>query len=82
MAMTTVLTYTRESHLGPWARRMRMSLHMSQQELADIVGVSEEEVDLFEHSLPITLDVKCKLLRELYAAKAPKNIGYQPHLPL
>jgi len=55
---------------------------MTRQELADIVGVSEEEVDLFEHSLPITLDVKQKLLRELYAAKAPKSIGYQSRLSL
>lgn len=77
--MTTVVTFARESSIGPWARRVRTSSQLTQQELADIVGVSKEDVDLFEHNLPIPLDIKLKLLKKLYAAKSASK--YQYRLP-
>ena len=78
--MTTVVTFARESSIGPWARTVRMFLQLTQQELADIVGVSKEDVDLFEHNLPIPLDIKLKLLKKLYAAKNASK--YQYRLPI
>lgn len=68
--MVKVITYTRESSIGPWARRMRMTLHMTQQELADMCGVSKEDVDSFEHNLPVRLDTKSKLLKQLRAERS------------
>ena len=70
--MTAVVTFDREASLGFKARRLRVSLLVTQQELADIAGVSQEEVDLFEHNLPVQLDAKRKLLRELWARRAGK----------
>jgi transcriptional regulator with XRE-family HTH domain len=69
--MAKVITVTRESP-GALARRVRISLHLTQQELADITGVSRDEVDLFERSLPVPLDVKRRLLKELWARKASR----------
>ena len=68
--MTAVLTFTRESLLGFKSRKLRISMHISQQELADMAGVSLEAVDLFEHNLPLALDYKRRILRELWAKKA------------
>lgn len=68
--MTAVLTFTRESLLGFKARKLRIAQHISQQELADMAGVSLEAVDLFEHNLPLPLDNKRRILRELWAKKA------------
>jgi transcriptional regulator with XRE-family HTH domain len=68
--MMAVLTFTRESLLGFKARKLRISLHISQQELADMAGVSLEAVDLFEHNLPLALDLKRRILRELWAKKS------------
>ena len=68
--MTAVLTYTRESMLGFKARKLRISQHISKKELAKMAGVSKEEVDIFEHNLPLPLDHKRRILRELWAIKA------------
>ena len=68
--MAAVLTIDQETSLGFKARKLRVSLLLTQQELASIAGVSQEEVDLFEHNLPIRLDVKRRLLKELWAKKA------------
>ena len=78
--MTTVLTYTRESSIGAQARSLRISLHLTEQELADSVGVSKEDVDLLEHNLPMPLGIKTKLLKKLYAAKSASK--HQLSLPL
>jgi len=45
---------------------------MSQEELADITGVSPEQVDLFERSQPVPLDIRRRLLKELWARKNGK----------
>ena len=68
--MTAVLTFTRESMLGSKARKLRIAQHLSQRELAEKAGVSVEAVDLFEHNLPLPLDFKRRILRELWAQKA------------
>jgi transcriptional regulator with XRE-family HTH domain len=71
--MTTVLTHARESSLGFKARRLRISLLLTQQKLAGMAGVSREEVDLFEHNLPLPLNSKRKILKVLWAHKASRR---------
>ena len=73
--MPRVITFTQESAIGPWAKRVRKALRLTQQELAEIAGVSREDVDLLEHNLPVRLDAKRKLIRELWAAR---NAKYKP----
>jgi len=68
--MTSVLTCARESSIGFKVKRLRISKLLTQQELASMAGVSVEKVDLFEHNLPLPLDTRRKILRELLAQRA------------
>ena len=47
------------------AREMRRSLGLNQQELAEFAGVSKDEVDSFEYSIPVPLENKQKILKIL-----------------
>lgn len=67
--MKKTITYMSGSSVGPWAKSVRMALKLTQRELANMVGVTLEEIDLFEHNLPVRLDVRRKLLKELWAAR-------------
>ncbi len=71
--MTGVLTFEKETSLGFKARRLRVILGLTQQELAGMAGVSPDEVCLFEHNLPVRLDAKRKLLKELWARRANRR---------
>ena len=68
--MPNVLTFERETKLGYKARSLRISLGLTRSRLASIAGVTPEEVELFEHNLPVRLDAKRRLLRELWAKRA------------
>jgi len=70
--MTAVQTSTRESSIGAKVRRLRLASLMTRRELAAAAGVSREEVDLFEHGLPVPLDSKRRIYKELWARKAKK----------
>ena len=70
--MTSVLTFARESSIGFKVKRLRISKLLTQQELANMAGISVEKVDLFEHNLPLPLDTRRKILRELLAQRASK----------
>ncbi len=63
--MSIVSTADHDLSLGAKAKRLRVCQLLTQQELAQIAGVSEEEVNLFEHNLPVRFGAKHKLLREL-----------------
>lgn len=67
--MGKVAHFAQESSTGTWARSVRLALKLTQQELADMCGISPEEVDLFEHNLPVRLGARRKLLKELWAAR-------------
>ncbi len=67
--MTEAIANNPSSALGTMARRLRIAQLLTQQELAAIAGVSPEEVNSLEHNLPLCLDAKRKLLRELWARK-------------
>ena len=70
--MTTVRASRRKLSAGSQVRRLRLSSLLTQQELAEVAGVSQEEVNLFEQGLPVPLDSKRKILKELWAIKAKK----------
>ena len=70
--MSEVLSIDQEISLGAKAKRLRLDLLLTQYELAAAADVPLEEVDLFEHNLPVRLDTKRKLLRELLARKTGK----------
>jgi transcriptional regulator with XRE-family HTH domain len=67
--MNPVLSIDQETSLGLKAKRLRLALMLTQHDLAAMAGVPLEEVDLFEQGLPVQLDTRRKLLRELWARK-------------
>jgi DNA-binding XRE family transcriptional regulator len=69
MKMPGVITQYQGSLLGFKARKLRIYLRIEKQELADTAGVALNSVDLFEHNLPIPLDEKRRILKELWARK-------------
>jgi transcriptional regulator with XRE-family HTH domain len=71
--MTLILTPKKqETKSGSDARKLRVSLHISRRELADAAGISEQTLNLFEHNLPVTLDSRRRVLKELWAKKNGK----------
>jgi transcriptional regulator with XRE-family HTH domain len=60
---------------GSMARRVRISLNLTQRELAKLTGVSKESVYLFEHNLPVYLDARRKILKQLWSIKTSRNIN-------
>ena len=71
--MSPLLSIDQKPSLGLEAKRIRLTLPLTQHELATIAGVSLKEVDLFEHNLPVQVDVKLKILRELWARQVGKR---------
>jgi DNA-binding XRE family transcriptional regulator len=51
---------------------LRISSMLTRKELADLAGVPREQVALFEHDLPLPLDSKRRILKELWARKVKK----------
>ena len=70
--MPTLPTSTQVSSIGSQVRKLRISVHMTRQQLADAAGVSTEEVSLIEQNLPVPLDSKRKVFKELWARKVKK----------
>ena len=69
MAVMKAIVVEPESALGPWAKRIRLALKLSQHDLAAITGVPQEEINLFECNFPVRLDTRRKLIKELWAAR-------------
>ena len=67
--MSPVLSIDQEPSLGLQAKRLRLASMLTQDNLAAIAGVPVTEVDLFEQNLPVRVDTKRKLLRQLWAKK-------------
>ncbi|MDO8567282.1 MAG: hypothetical protein Q7R57_01045 [Dehalococcoidales bacterium] len=72
MVTPQMSSFTQDS-LGYRARRLRISQMLTRRELAGMAGVSLNEVNLLECNLPVTLDAKRKLLKELWARKLARN---------
>ena len=58
--------------LGDSARKVRLALGLSQQELASMTGIARECVYQFEHNQPVYLDARRKILKELWAIKVAR----------
>jgi transcriptional regulator with XRE-family HTH domain len=71
--MEADMTLIQEDSIGFKSRKLRISKLLTQRELAEIAGVSVEEVDLFERNLPVKLDARRRILKELWAVKAQKR---------
>ena len=71
--LSPLLSVDQKQSLGLEAKRIRLSLRLTQHELATIAGVTLEEVDLFEYNLPVQVGVKLKILRELWNRKVGKR---------
>jgi DNA-binding transcriptional regulator YiaG len=53
-------------------KRLRISNLLTQTELAELAGVPQNHVDLFERGLPVPLDSRRRILKVLWATKAKK----------
>ena len=58
-----------EPDLGQWTRGLRLSLELTQQELADLSKVTPEEVNLLENNKPLSSDTKRRILQGLCARR-------------
>ncbi len=67
--MKAVLSVEQGLSLGSKVRRLRVSQLLTQEELANMAGVSLEELDLLEQNMPVQLGVRCKVLKELWAER-------------
>jgi hypothetical protein len=67
--MEVTPTLTLNASMGFKARKLRVTKLLTQRELAENAGVSLEEVDLFEHDLPVPLDARRRILKELWSRK-------------
>jgi transcriptional regulator with XRE-family HTH domain len=70
--MKKTSTLFHKASTGSKAKRLRIANLLTQQELADLAGVTREQVDLFERNLPLPLDCRRRILRELWAKKFKK----------
>lgn len=70
--MGATLTPTRNYKVGYKIRQMRLSRVLTRQQLADMADVPREQVALFEQNLPVALDYKRRILKELFAKKIMK----------
>jgi len=58
---------------GQKARRLRIANLLTQQELAELAGVPLEHVDLLEKNLPVPLDSRRRINKELWATNVRKQ---------
>jgi len=66
--MSVVLSVAQKPWIGFEAKRLRQALFLTQHELANIA----------EHGLPVRLDVKLKILKEVWVRKARIKINRDP----
>ncbi|MFC1918038.1 hypothetical protein ACFLXH_05255 [Chloroflexota bacterium] len=72
--MRAVIDYAQETSFGDRIRSLRLVLGLSQQKLSDSADVSPEEVALLERNLPVRLDVRRRVSRDLWLRKARQQI--------
>ena len=54
-----------DKSLRSFSKEIRLSVGLTQQELADLADVSQDDVDCFERYLPVQLDSRQKILKIL-----------------
>jgi transcriptional regulator with XRE-family HTH domain len=65
-------TVVQAETLGTRTRKLRLSLRITQHDLADRTGVSRGAISSFEHNLPVILDARRRILKELWAIKVSR----------
>jgi DNA-binding XRE family transcriptional regulator len=70
--MKTTSTLIQNWTTGLKVRRLRISSMLTQRELADLAGIPEEQVEMFERDYPIPLDSRRRIFKELWAIKVKK----------
>lgn len=63
-----------EPSVGSQAREMRVSLDLTQQELACAAGVSENDIKLLEQDIPAALNCKTSVFKILWEKTTIKNL--------
>jgi transcriptional regulator with XRE-family HTH domain len=58
---------------GQKIKRLRIANLLTQQELAELAGVPLVHVDMLERNLPVPLNSKRRIHKELWAIKARKR---------
>ena len=58
-----------KTSIGSVIKQLRISQHLTQQKLANLVGVSPKDISLLEQNLSLPLDRQLKVLRELWVRK-------------
>jgi hypothetical protein len=57
---------------GDKVRRQRIASLLTCQQLAELAGIPVEHVNLFERDLPVPLDSRRRIMKELWARKNGK----------
>lgn len=60
---------------GERVQQLRIACDLTARELAELAGVPAEHVARFEGGLPLPLDSKRRILRELWGRRARQNGG-------
>jgi transcriptional regulator with XRE-family HTH domain len=71
--MKSATTLINHLSAGQKIKRLRIANLLTQQELAEIAGVPLEHVDLLERNLPVPLDSRRRIHKELWAIKGRKR---------
>lgn len=64
--MTKILSADKKTSVGSEARKLRISLRLTQRELALVAGVSPKDVALLERNQYLPLNRKLNILQELW----------------
>ncbi len=62
----------RKDSTGDKARRLRIASLLTRQQLAELASIPVEHVYLFESDLPVPLDSRRRIMKELWARKNGK----------
>jgi len=62
----------RKDSNGDKFRRQRIASLLTRQQLAELAGIPVEHVNLFERDLPVPLDSRRRIMKELWARKNGK----------
>jgi transcriptional regulator with XRE-family HTH domain len=71
--MKAATTLVNNFSAGQKVKRLRVANLLTQQELAELAGVPLVHVDLLEQDLPLPLDSRRRILKELWGIKDRKR---------
>ena len=73
VVMKAATTLINHLSAGQKIKRLRIANLLTQPELAELAGVPLAHVDMLEHNLPVPLNSKRLIHKELWAIKARKR---------